>query len=274
MLANRLFAMLWMRSFPRNRQMRVWRSICCSAAILLAMAAQVLADDSEVSFNRDVRPILSNVCFQCHGPDARTRKADLRLDLEEATVGGKSPVVVRAKPDESALYQRIISTDESEVMPPPDSKKTLTAAQKDVLKRWIEQGAKYQKHWAFEPIQPTESAPVEGVSHPVDRFLITRMKRLGLAPQPEADRETLIRRVAFALTGLPPTIKEQDEYLSDNSPQAYEQMVDRYLQSPRFGEEMARYWLDVAPLCRHSWTASRQRATNVGLSRLGCKSIQ
>jgi hypothetical protein len=226
-------------------------SKCCYVAAILVVvgvleSASVFASEPPVSFNRDVRPILSNICFQCHGPDVNARKADLRLDLEEAAVGGKTPPIVRGKPDESPLYQRIMAADESEVMPPPESKKTLTAAQKDILKRWIEQGAKYQKHWAFEPVQRPDLASFPDGTQPIDKFLLAGLKQVGLAPQPEASRETLIRRVAFALTGLPPTIKEVDEFLADSSPQAYEHMVDRYLQSIHFGEEMARHWLDVA----------------------------
>lgn len=219
------------------------------AALLLAVAVPslvALGAEPAISFNRDVRPILSNICFQCHGPDVGTRKADLRLDQRDAAVGGPTPAIVPGKPDESSLYQRIMATDASEMMPPPESKKVLTATQKEVLKKWIEQGATYQQHWAFEPIQRPDLTQMAGGAHPIDKLLAGRMQQAGLSPQPQADRETLIRRVAFALTGLPPTIKEIDAYLADTSPEAYEQMVDRYLQSVRFGEEMARHWLDVA----------------------------
>lgn len=218
----------------------------CRLTILLVgwmlQSGWLLAEEPAISFNRDVRPILSNICFQCHGPDAATRKADLRLDLESAL----GDAIVPGKPEESSLYQRITASDPSELMPPPDSKKTLTAQQKEILRAWIAQGAKYQKHWAFEPVMRPELPANVEATHPVDKFLLQEIKKAGLTPQPEADRETLIRRVAFALTGLPATIKEIDEYLNDTSANAYEKMVDRYLQSPRYGEEMARYWLDVA----------------------------
>ena len=209
-------------------------------------AANVAAAEPELSFNRDVRPILADKCFHCHGPAAQTRKAELRLDTADGVFQGKTPVVIPGKPDESSLIKRIYSADESEIMPPHDSNKTLTAAQKETLKRWVEQGAKYQKHWAFEPISKVEAPQIVGVTHPIDQFLNSRLQQLGLSAQPEASRETLIRRVAFTLTGLPPTIKEIDEYLADKADGAYERMIDRYLASPRYGEEMAKHWLDVA----------------------------
>ena len=158
----------------------------------------------------------------------------------------KTPVVVPGKPQESPLVKRINSIDESEVMPPPDSNKAATAQQKEILARWIAQGAKYQKHWAFEPIDKAAAPDVPGTTHAIDRFLIARLRQAGLAAQPEADCETLIRRVSFTLTGLPPTLSELDEYLGDIAPGAYERMIDRYLASPRYGEEMAKHWLDVA----------------------------
>lgn len=202
--------------------------------------------EPDVSYNRDVRPILADKCFHCHGPDASTRKADLRLDTADGMFQGKGPVVVAGKPAESTLVQRILSKDESEVMPPPDSTKTLSEPQKEILRRWVEQGARYQQHWAFEPIrQPAVPASTDAL-HPVDRFLNAQLLKGGLPTQPAADRETLIRRVALTLTGLPPTLKELDEYLSDPAAEAYEKMVDRYLASSRYGEEMAKHWLDVA----------------------------
>lgn len=221
-----------------------------SLTLLTSLAASCdsafAADPAPVSFNRDVRPILADKCFHCHGPDARTRKADLRLDTADGAFSGKTPAVMPGKPAESELIKRILSADESEVMPPPESKKTLTPQQKETLQRWVEQGAKYQKHWAFEPIEKPAVPVVEGAKHPVDAFLNARLQQVGLKPQPEADRETLIRRVAITLAGLPPTLKEIDEFLADTAPGAYERMVDRYLASPRYGEEMAKHWLDVA----------------------------
>jgi hypothetical protein len=202
--------------------------------------------EADVSFDRDVRPILADKCFHCHGPDAPTRKAELRLDTADGLFRGKTPVIVPGHAQDSLLVKRIDSVDATEVMPPPDSTKTLTPQQKLVIKRWIDQGAKYQKHWAFEQIGAVIPPDIQGVTHPVDQFISARLQQAGLEAQPRADRETLIRRVAFTLTGLPPTLREVDEYLADSATGAYERMVDRFLASPRYGEEMAKHWLDVA----------------------------
>jgi hypothetical protein len=209
-----------------------------------------------IRFNRDIRPILSDACWHCHGPG--TRKAELRLDhFDDAvkeTASGVKPIVP-GKPDDSELVRRIFAADEGERMPPADSHKTLTPAQKELLRRWIAEGAKYEKHWSFEtPHEPQVPDPPKTGPHaktyhannPIDAFLIERLAHEKLPMQAEADRSTLIRRVAFALTGLPPTIAEQDAYFNDKSPDAYEKMVDRYLASEKYGEEMARPWLDVA----------------------------
>ena len=196
---------------------------------------------TEISFNRDIRPILSENCFSCHGMDPEHREADLRLDLPEAAYAGTDgeAAIVPGKPRDSLLWQRILAESPDEIMPPPDSHKKLTKDQKETLRKWIEQGANYQKHWAFErPVKP----PGDGIDH----FVKKRLSHNGLTFSPEADGPTLIRRVSMTLTGLPPTIPEIDRFLADTSPGAYETMVDHYLASPRFGEEMARYWLDVA----------------------------
>ena len=228
-----------------------------SCLVCLAIASVILAvnffravvasgAEPAISYNRDVRPILADKCFHCHGPAAETRKAELRLDTAEGVLHAKNPIIVPGKAGESLMVQRINSTDPAEVMPPHDSNKTLTPQQKETLKRWIDEGAKYQKHWAFEKVEPVAAPEIAGTAHPVDRFLNARLNQMGLKSQPEADRETLIRRVAFTLTGLPPTMKEAEEYLADAAPGSYERMVDRYLASPRYGEEMAKHWLDVA----------------------------
>lgn len=214
-----------------------------------------------VGFNRDVRGILAANCLSCHGFDAKKRQAGLRLDVSEgayAVLESGSAAIVPGNLEASELWKRINSTDPDLVMPPPATKKTMSDADRQTLKLWIEQGAPYQKHWAFEPPvlppvpQPTlqfvtaDGKPVHNQPQPIDAFILDRLAREGLTPQPEADRETLIRRVSFALIGLPPTVSEVDAYLSDSSPTAYENMVDRYLASPRYGEEQARHWLDVA----------------------------
>jgi len=198
-----------------------------------------------IEFNRDVRPILSDACFACHGFDAKARKAKLRLDTPEGAIAERNGIVPIKPGDlkQSEAWARILSADADLQMPPPDSNKKLTAADKETLRLWIEQGAKYQKHWSFESIQ--RPSPREARTA-IDSFLTARLTQAGLKHTPEANRETLIRRVSFALTGLPPTIKELDAFLGDQSPNAYEKMVDRYLASTRFGEEMARHWLDIA----------------------------
>ena len=205
-----------------------------------------------IEFNRDVRPILAENCFACHGFDAKARKVKLRLDTPEGAFAERKEGTFAIKPGDlkqSEVWNRITAPEDS-VMPPPETNKKLTAEQKETIRLWIAQGAKYQKHWSFEPVQrhavPEVRNPKFEIRNPIDNFISARLIREGLTPTGEADRETLIRRVSFALTGLPPTLKEVDEFLADKSPNAYEKVVDRYLASPHFGEEMARHWLDVA----------------------------
>ena len=205
-----------------------------------------------VAFNRDIRPILSDSCFACHGFDAQKRKAKLRLDTPEGAFTPNEEGRVAVKPGDPAaseLWRRIDTPDQDDIMPPPSSHRTLTAAEKELFKRWIEQGAPYQQHWAFEaPISPSppQVGKSDWVKNPVDGFVLARLEKEGLEPSPEADRATLIRRVAFDLTGLPPTPAEVDVFLADQPSGAYERMVQRYLDSPRYGEHMAKHWLDVA----------------------------
>lgn len=224
--------------------------ICCAASWLVILSPCATAQD-EIEFNRDVRPILAANCFECHGFDGKTRKADLRLDTAEGAYTEHNGVIAVRAGDlaGSELWNRISSLDPEVLMPPPESKKSLTDAEQETLRRWIEQGARYQKHWSFEP--PLASAIPDvhlpgWVRNPVDAFILAKLEQQKLTPQREADREVLIRRVAFTLTGLPPKIAEVDDYLNDASSEAYEKMVDRYLASPHFGEEQARQWLDVA----------------------------
>lgn len=230
--------------------------VACSFALIAASlstisSARAAEDSDKVEFNRDIRPILSDKCFACHGLDPKHREGGLRLDtLEGATAEHEGHRAIVAKDlAKSEMWQRIIATDADKRMPPAESNKTLTDAEKALIKRWIEQGAPYQKHWAFEAPQKQDVPKADAAlksTNPLDAFLAERLKREKLAMNPEASRETLIRRVAFSLTGLPPTPAEVDDYLNDKSADAYERMVDRYLASPRFGEEMARYWLDLA----------------------------
>ena len=221
------------------------RRLLVAAIAVLGLTHRAVAEDP-VEFNRDVRPILSDACFSCHGFDPKARKAKLRLDVADGAFRERDGVkpIAPGDPKSSEVWARITSADADLVMPPPASNKKLTAAQKETIRKWIAQGAKYEKHWSFEAVKrPT--VPVDGRT-PVDAFLLQRLKKEGLTPRPEADRETLVRRVSFALTGLPPTVAEVDAFLADKSPNAYEKLVDRYLASPRYGEEMARHWLDLA----------------------------
>ncbi len=205
----------------------------------------------KVDFNRDVRPILSDTCFNCHGPDAGSRKADLRLDLESAAKAelphspGKR-AVVPGKPLDSELIVRILTSDPDEVMPPPKFNKPLTTAQKEVLQRWIAQGAEWRQHWAYEaPVRPPVPPAAAG-ANPIDAFINARLAREKIEPNPRASKRAELRRVTYALSGLPPTPEELAAYEKDESPEAYQQVVDRLLSSPRHGEHMARYWLDAA----------------------------
>ena len=224
------------------------------AVILQAGALRVAAQEDVVSYNRDIRPLLSDRCFACHGPDDATREADLRLDVSE---GDLSPfherdgqqVLKSGEPEASELWKRLTTTDPSLQMPPPDSiKKPLTDAQKALVQRWILQGAKYEKFWSFEPLQP-QSLPVAGAhdweANRIDRFVLANLQKMRMQPQPPADKRTLIRRVTLDLTGLPPTRQEIEQFEQDDAPEAYRRLVERLLSTPQYGEHMARYWLDL-----------------------------
>lgn len=207
---------------------------------------------ASVEFNRDIRPILADACFHCHGPDKTKRKAKLRLDTEEGAFaelrdGGKT--IVPGKPAQSELFQRITIKDDAQRMPPASSNRHLNDRQIELVRRWIEQGAKWQNHWSLMPPGRPDLPGVKNVRwgrNPIDVFILARLEREGMAPSPEADKTTLIRRVTLDLTGLPPTLTEVDAFLADSSPNAYEKVVDRLLQSPRFGERMVLEWLDAA----------------------------
>lgn len=223
--------------------------ISCTLAVL-TFATVPASAATKLDFNRDIRPILSDNCFACHGLDAKKRKADLRLDVPEGAytaIEGAFPVKP-GSPEVSTIIQRMISTDEDEVMPPPESHKKVTPAQIEILKRWIKEGAEYKKHWSFEaPVKPpVPKAAKAPVRNPIDAFIQARLAEEGLPPAPEASKETLIRRVTLDLTGLPPTLEEIDAFLADTSPDAYERVVARLLKSERYGEHMGRYWLDAA----------------------------
>jgi hypothetical protein len=224
--------------------MRLWT--------LIPALALHAATPPPVDFARDVRPLLSDRCFACHGPDESTRKVGLRLDTEDGAKKPRGPhtPVIPGNPAASEILKRVAPANPAMRMPPPYSdRKPLSTAEVAILRTWIEQGAKWQGHWSFTaPVRPPEPPVRERtwVRNPIDRFILARLEREGLAHSPEADRARLLRRVTFDLTGLPPTLAELDAFLADRSPNAYEKAVDRLLASPRYGERMAVDWLDAA----------------------------
>lgn len=223
---------------------RLTCAVLAAAAMTLPVAS---AQEPPIVYNRDIRPILAEYCFSCHGPDSASRKADLRLDKSDMASASKA--IVPGRPEESAVLQRILSQDPDEVMPPPSTKKTLSAAQKSLLKRWIASGAEYQPHWSFiPPARPTVPGVRKSgwVRNPIDAFVLAKQEAVGLEPAPEADRNTLVRRLSLDLTGLPPTPELVEAFVNDTSPGAYEALVDKLMQTPQWGEHRARYWLDAA----------------------------
>jgi hypothetical protein len=215
------------------------------ASSLLVPLPAARAEEA-IDFDRQIRPILSNACFTCHGPDEARREADLRLDSEDSA---KASVIVDGHPDESELIRRITSEDEFERMPPVDAKQQLTPEQIELLKQWISAGAPWTQHWSFVPPQAT---PLPSVSDPrwpqnaIDHFILNRLDRENFTPSAPANKESILRRVTLDLTGLPPTLEELDTFLADDSPDAYEKVVDRLLASPRYGVHMAQEWLAAA----------------------------
>ena len=223
-------------------------SAICRLAFVVGLLLSASGAWAKLEFNRDVRPILSDKCFACHGFDAKTREAGLRLDTEEGAYSLKDGVQA-IKPgalQESEVWHRITHSDEDELMPPRESNKSLTEGEKEVLKRWIEGGAKYQPHWAFVP--PKKRAPpvVSGARNPIDQFIGARLKEEELSFSPEADHTTLIRRVTLDLTGLPPTPQQMDQFLNDAAPGAYERLVDRLMATRDYAERRSQDWLDLA----------------------------
>jgi hypothetical protein len=211
--------------------------------VTVALAAEIPLD-----FNREIRPILSDKCFACHGPDKKNRKGKLRLDLEESVKDPKKSAVVPGKPKESELIYRITTDDEEELMPPADSGKSLTAKEKELLGRWISEGAAWSEHWAYVPPQKHELPTVQKTKWPanwIDHFTLSHMEQNGQKPAPDADSITLVRRLYFDLTGLPPEPGVVDAFGANPTSEAYETLVDRLLASKHYGERMASYWLDL-----------------------------
>ena len=233
--------------------LRSQRSSCGSPLLVATVLITVLGlghpaqAADKLQYNRDIRPILAENCFACHGPDSAARKAGLRIDQRAAAIEGGA--LEPGEPDQSSLLERVVSSDPEKVMPPPSTKKSLTAAQKEILRRWIAEGAEYEKHWSFlTPVRPAlpEVKNAGWVRNPLDRFVLAGLEAQGLEPAPEADRQTLARRVALDLTGLPPDPALVEEFVKDTSENAWEKLVDKLFESSRWGEHRGRYWLDAA----------------------------
>jgi len=221
--------------------------IAAAVALLLVGAVTASAAEPVIRYNRDIRPILSDHCFQCHGPDKNQRQAELRLDVRDAALAAKA--FVPGKSDDSELVKRIYSTDRETHMPPPEANKALTAAQQELLKQWVAGGAEYEAHWSFTPLVRPAVPNVNNqarVANPIDAFVVARLESERVAPSPLADKRTELRRLSLDLIGLPPSPAEVAEYLNDIAPTAYVKQVERLLASPHFGERWAAWWFDVA----------------------------
>ena len=219
-----------------------------SAVSAAGRAGQPPAASPPLSFNRDIRPILANNCFACHGPDEQKRETDFHFDTKDGMFLEEG-IVVPGQAAKSVLVKKITEPDPKDRMPPPDSGHALTEAQIGMLKRWIDEGARWDTHWAYtapSATEPPAPARPEWARTPIDRFILARLEREGLRPSPEADKATLLRRLSYDLTGLPPTPADVDAFLADKSPDAYEKRVDALLASPHYGERMAMPWLDAA----------------------------
>jgi len=229
--------------------MRAMRKFCGLAAGCLFSMGLVAAETDRLSFNRDIRPIMSDTCFRCHGPDKNARVAGMRLDIrEEATKPMRSTriPIVPGDPDKSEIVERIFA-DGAKIMPPAYAHKALTQKQKETIRRWVSEGAVYEGHWAYQPLQRPSVPDVGGASvvkNPIDNFIQSRLRQDGLTVSNEADKRTLLRRVTIDLTGLVPTREEISAFLSDSSPEAYDKVVNRLLASPAYAEQRAMHWLD------------------------------
>jgi Protein of unknown function (DUF1553)/Protein of unknown function (DUF1549)/Concanavalin A-like lectin/glucanases superfamily/Planctomycete cytochrome C len=226
----------------RNKSALAW-----VIALLVPMQVVEVSAAEKLAFNRDIRPIFAEYCLACHGPDSLARQADLRLDDKDSALAKNA--VTPADVNRSSIIDRIFSDDPEAIMPPPSTKKVMKASEKEILKAWIAGGAEYEPHWSFiPPVRPTlpEVKDPAWVLNPIDRFVLAKLEQAGLRPAPEADRYTLIRRLSLDLRGLPPTVEEIQSFVDDKSVDAYEKLVSQYLQSERWGEHRAKYWLDAA----------------------------
>lgn len=235
---------LYFRSLMSFRR-RIYTLVIC----LLPFISE--ASDDEVSFNYDIRPIMSDTCFLCHGPDEVTREAGLRLDIREEAISDRDgeAAIIPGNAEDSLMMWMITAEDEEDVMPPPSHLRSLTDEEKDLFRRWIDQGAKYEQHWSFIPPQaeiPVELSDADWSANPIDTFVLARLDDEDLSPGEEADRTTLIRRVTFDLTGLPPSLEEIDAFLKDKRPDAYEHLVDGLLSRVTHAERLTNEWMDVS----------------------------
>jgi len=241
-----------MTSFPILSQLFATARIVFLSAFVLAASGNLIhtvsaADARKLEFNRDIRPILAEACFACHGPDSAARKADLRLDQRDNAI--EMAAIEPGHPETSELISRILTDDPELVMPPPATKKVVTAEQKEILRKWIEQGAEYQLHWSFIPPELPSMPTVSNekwVRNPIDRFILAKLEAANLTPASEADRRTLARRVSLDLTGLPPAPELVERFVQDTAENAYEKLVDELLATQEWGEHRGRYWLDYA----------------------------
>src|SRR4051794_18724959 len=225
---------------PSRRLGRMAGTAITLVGVAASFAGMARGDDA-IEFNRDIRPILSENCFACHGPDSAARKADLRLDLREAAI--EAEAIVPKDVEASELVARIDADDPTMLMPPKGSHKTLTGEQKELLRRWVAEGAEYQPHWSFiAPVRPTppKVRDESWVRNPIDRFVLATLERHGLTPSAEADRRTLARRLSLDLTGLPAAPAVVEAFVNDPAPDAYEQYVDRLMATPQWGEHRGR----------------------------------
>ena len=236
-------------TWAQRQVLRLAAGGVCTVTALATSSGQA-ADSERVSFNRDMRPIMSDTCFRCHGPDRNARMAGLRLDIREEAIkptrSGRTPIVP-GDPDKSEIVARIFASG-ARVMPPVAAHKELTAKQKDTIRRWVAEGAVYEGHWAYQPVARLAvpaSADASRTKNPIDHFIQDRLRREGMTPAHTADPRTLLRRVTLDLTGVPPTPEEMRAFLADGSPNAYEKAVDRLLASPRYAEQRTMHWLDA-----------------------------
>lgn len=238
--------------FPSGYRVSFWAKslVVVSVLALVTVAPSEAKEKKSVDFNRDIRPLLSDRCFHCHGPAAKDRQADLRLDTEEGAIAdlGGYKAIDRENPEESELLLRITAEDADERMPPAEANKDLSKEEIDLFRRWVKQGSQWAAFWAYVRPRRNEPPEAEREAWPfnlIDRFVLARLESEGLAPAADADRVTLIRRLSFDLTGLPPSPEEVEQFVRDEDPRAYEKLVDRLLASEHFGERMAMWWLDL-----------------------------